>query len=253
MNEQQDDLLRYVLRLADTPLILAQRLGAWCGHAPELEIDLALANIGLDLLGQARNFYHYAASLAGDGWDEDRFAFQRDEAAFSNLLLAEQPNGGFNDSLVRQLLLDAWHHCLYQQLSLSSDPQLAAIAVKSLKEVRYHLRFSSGWTVRLGDGTPLSRQKMQQSLNALWRFTAEPFVADAPEQRLVQAGIAADPAALQARWRALIAPVLQDATLTCPQEDGWRHGGKQGQHSEHFGYLLAEMQFLPRSQPGCRW
>lgn len=253
MNLPQDDLLHYVLRLADTPLILAQRLGAWCGHAPELEIDLALANIALDLLGQARNFYQYAAGLAGPGWDEDRFAFQRDESAFSNLLLAEQPNGGFNDTLVRQFLLDAWHHCLYRQLSLSRDASLAAIAAKALKEVTYHLRFSSGWMIRLGDGTLQSHDRMQQALNGLWRFTAEPFLSDATEQRLLQQGIAPDAAALQAAWHTLTAPVLQAATLPPPTEAAWRHGGKQGQHSEHFGYLLAEMQFLPRSQPGCRW
>ncbi|MDN6110608.1 MAG: phenylacetate-CoA oxygenase subunit PaaC, partial [Enterobacterales bacterium] len=179
MTTLNQDLIQYVLRQADTPLILAQRLCAWCGHAPELEIDLALSNIGLDLLGQARNFYSYAAELSGElsgeNVDEDSLAFGRDDLAFCNLLLAEQPNGGFNDTLVRQFFLDTYHFLLHQGLSQSSDPQLAAIGAKSLKEAEYHLRFSRGWMIRLGDGTELSQKKMQQAINDLWRFTGELF------------------------------------------------------------------------------
>lgn len=159
MTTLNQDLIQYVLRQADTQLILAQRLCAWCGHAPELEIDLALSNIGLDLLGQARNFYSYAAELSGENVDEDSLAFGRDDLAFCNLLLAEQPNGGFNDTLVRQFFLDTYHFLLHQGLSQSSDPQLAAIGAKSLKEAEYHLRFSRGWMIRLGDGTELSQKK----------------------------------------------------------------------------------------------
>ncbi|WP_337261645.1 MULTISPECIES: 1,2-phenylacetyl-CoA epoxidase subunit PaaC [unclassified Serratia (in: enterobacteria)] len=248
-----DAKITYALRQGDTPLILAQRLCAWCGHAPELEIDLALANIGLDLLGQARNFLGYAAQLAGPSYSEDRLAFGRDEREFRNLLLAEQPNGGFNDTLVRQFLLDAYHVLLHRELSHSKDSQLAAIAAKSLKEAEYHLRFSRGWMIRLGDGNEVSHQKIQQSLNDLWRFTAELFHADAIELELAEQGIAVDPRQLQAPWQEMVNGTLQQATLALPAEPAFRHGGKQGQHSEHLGLMLAEMQFLQRAYPNCNW
>ncbi|ANC39251.1 phenylacetic acid degradation protein [Hafnia alvei] len=257
MTTLNQDLIQYVLRQADTPLILAQRLCAWCGHAPELEIDLALSNIGLDLLGQARNFYSYAAELSGElsgeNTDEDSLAFGRDDLAFCNLLLAEQPNGGFNDTLVRQFFLDTYHFLLHQGLSQSSDPQLAAIGAKSLKEAEYHLRFSRGWMIRLGDGTELSQKKMQQAINDLWRFTGELFHSDDVERRLAEQGIAVNPASLQAPWLQIVQQVLQEATLQLPEEEAYRHGGKQGKHTEHLGFMLAEMQFLQRAYPGCRW
>ncbi|WP_447872148.1 1,2-phenylacetyl-CoA epoxidase subunit PaaC [Serratia fonticola] len=245
--------ISYALRLGDTPLILAQRLCAWCGHAPELEIDLALANIGLDLLGQARNFLAYAAELSGPQYSEDSLAFGRDEREFHNLLLAEQPNGGFNDTLVRQFLLDTYHLLLHRELSRSKDGQLAAIAAKSLKEADYHLRFSHGWMIRLGDGSEISHQKIQQSLNDLWRFTAELFHADEIELQLAELGIAVDPRQLQAPWQAMVSDTLQQATLALPTEQAFRHGGKQGRHTEHLGPMLAEMQFLPRAYPNCSW
>lgn len=245
--------ISYALRLGDTPLILAQRLCAWCGHAPELEIDLALANIGLDLLGQARNFLAYAAELSGPQYSEDSLAFGRDEREFHNLLLAEQPNGGFNDTLVRQFLLDTYHVLLHRELSRSKDGQLAAIAAKSLKEADYHLRFSHGWMIRLGDGSEISHQKIQQSLNDLWRFTAELFHADEIELQLAELGIAVDPRQLQAPWQAMVSDTLQQATLALPTEQAFRHGGKQGRHTEHLGPMLAEMQFLPRAYPNCSW
>lgn len=248
-----DATLSYTLRLGDTPLILAQRLCAWCGHAPELEIDLALANIGLDLLGQARNFLSYGAELAGPQHSEDSLAFGRDEGEFHNLLLAEQPNGGFNDTLVRQFLLDTYHVLLHRELSQSRDSQLAAIAAKSLKEVDYHLRFSRGWMIRLGDGSETSHQKIQQSLNDLWRFTAELFHADEIELQLAEQGIAVDPRQLQAPWQAMVNEALHQATLELPAEQAFRHGGKQGRHSEHLGPMLAEMQFLQRAYPNCNW
>lgn len=253
MTTLNQDLIQYVLRQADTPLILAQRLCAWCGHAPELEIDLALSNIGLDLLGQARNFYSYAAELSGENVDEDSLAFGRDDLAFCNLLLAEQPNGGFNDTLVRQFFLDTYHFLLHQGLSQSSDPQLAAIGAKSLKEAEYHLRFSRGWMIRLGDGTELSQKKMQQAINDLWRFTGELFHSDDVERRLAEQGIAVNPESLQAPWLQIVQQVLQETTLQLPEEEAYRHGGKQGKHTEHLGFMLAEMQFLQRAYPGCRW
>nr|WP_086956537.1 1,2-phenylacetyl-CoA epoxidase subunit PaaC [Xenorhabdus innexi] len=255
------NLFDYVLRLGDSPLILSQRLCEWCGHAPELEIDLALANIGLDLLGQARHFLSYAATLNGmeveEGSekeiDEDSLAFGRDEREFRNLLLVEQPNGGFNDTLVRQFFIDAYHVLLHQALGQSRDSQLAAISNKSLKEVEYHLRFSRGWMIRLGDGTEQSHDKIQQSVNQLWRFTGELFHCDEVEQQLAEAGIAVDPRTLYEPWQETIKETFAQATLEIPQETPYRQGGKQGLHTEHLGYILAEMQFLQRAYPDCNW
>ncbi|WP_336995983.1 1,2-phenylacetyl-CoA epoxidase subunit PaaC [Leclercia sp. UBA7405] len=245
-------LTAYVLRLGDNGLVLSQRLGAWCGHAPELEIDLALANIGLDLLGQARNFLTYAAELEGDG-DEDSLAFGRDERQFSNLLLVEQPNGNFADTIARQYFIDAWHVALYSRLVQSRDAQLAAIAAKSLKEVRYHLRFSRGWLERLGNGTALSAERMQQAINELWRFTGELFEADDIDLALSEEGIAVDPRTLRDAWEAEIMTGLKDAALTVPEEAAYRSGGRQGLHTEHLGPMLAEMQYLQRVYPGQQW
>lgn len=246
-------LTTYTLRLGDTCLVLAQRLTGWCGHAPELEIDLALANIGLDLLGQARNFLSYAAELQGAQVDEDQLAFCRDERQYHNLLLAEQPNGDFADTLMRQYLLDAWHVELFSRLMASRDSKLAAIAAKSIKEVRYHLRFSRGWLVRLGNGTEFSQQKMQQSLNKLWRFSGEMFHADELEISLAEQGIAVDPRELRAAWEAQVFNGLLEASLVKPQEAQYRTGGKQGGHTEHLGPLLAEMQYLQRAYPNQQW
>ncbi|MBA7853845.1 phenylacetate-CoA oxygenase subunit PaaC [Enterobacter sp. RHBSTW-00901] len=245
-------LSAYVLRLGDNGLVLSQRLGAWCGHAPELEIDLALANIGLDLLGQARNFLTYAAELEGQG-DEDTLAFGRDERQFRNVLLVEQPNGNFADTLVRQYLMDEWNVALYERLIHSSDRQIAAIAAKAIKEARYHLRFSRGWLVRLGDGTEVSAQKMQQAVNNLWRFTAELFDADDVELELVASGIAIDPRTLRQAWESEVFAGLQEATLNVPDEVAYRTGGKRGLHTEHLGPMLAEMQYLQRMYPGQQW
>ena len=245
-------LSAYVLRLGDNGLVLSQRLGAWCGHAPELEIDLALANIGLDLLGQARNFLTYAAELEGQG-DEDTLAFGRDERQFRNVLLVEQPNGNFADTLVRQYLMDAWNVALYERLIHSSDRQIAAIAAKAIKEARYHVRFSRGWLVSLGDGTEVSAQKMQQAVNNLWRFTAELFDADDVELELVASGIAIDPRTLRQAWESEVFAGLQEATLNVPDEVAYRTGGKRGLHTEHLGPMLAEMQYLQRMYPGQQW
>ncbi len=245
-------LTHYVLRLGDNGLVLSQRLGAWCGHAPELEIDLALANIGLDLLGQARNFLTYAAELEGAG-DEDTLAFQRDERQFRNLLLVEQPNGNFADTIARQYFIDAWHVALFTRLTQSRDAQLAAIAAKSIKEARYHLRFSRGWLERLGNGTAVSAQKMQQAVNDLWRFTAELFEADEIDLALVAEGIAVDPRSLRDEWEAEVFAGLNYATLSVPTESAYRSGGRKGLHTEHLGPMLAEMQYLQRVYPGQQW
>ncbi|MCE9991070.1 phenylacetate-CoA oxygenase subunit PaaC [Enterobacter asburiae] len=242
----------YALRLGDNGLVLSQRLGAWCGHAPELEIDLALANIGLDLLGQARNFLTYAAEREGEG-DEDTLAFGRDERQFRNLLLVEQPNGSFADTIARQYFMDAWHVELYSRLAQSRDRQLAAIAAKAIKEARYHLRFSRGWLERLGNGTEVSAQKMQQAVNDLWRFTAELFEADEVELALIDEGIAVDPRELRPAWEAEVLSGLQQAGLSVPEEVAYRTGGKKGLHTEHLGPMLAEMQYLQRVYPGQQW
>lgn len=242
----------YALRLGDNGLVLSQRLGAWCGHAPELEIDLALANIGLDLLGQARNFLTYAAEREGEG-DEDTLAFGRDERQFRNLLLVEQPNGSFADTIARQYFMDAWHVELYSRLTQSRDRQLAAIAAKAIKEARYHLRFSRGWLERLGNGTEVSAQKMQQAVNDLWRFTAELFEADEVELALIDEGIAVDPRELRPAWEAEVLSGLQQAGLSVPEEVAYRTGGKKGLHTEHLGPMLAEMQYLQRVHPGQQW
>lgn len=242
----------YALRLGDNGLVLSQRLGAWCGHAPELEIDLALANIGLDLLGQARNFLACAAEREGQG-DEDTLAFGRDERQFHNLLLAEQPNGNFADTIARQYLMDAWNVALYERLIHSSDSQLAAIAAKAIKEARYHLRFSRGWLVRLGDGSETSSQKMQQAIDNLWRFTAELFEADDVELELIESGVAVDPRTLRQPWENEVFAGLREATLRVPDETAYRTGGKRGLHTEYLGPMLAEMQYLQRAYPGQQW
>jgi ring-1,2-phenylacetyl-CoA epoxidase subunit PaaC len=244
---------RYVLRLADTALVLGQRLGEWLGHAPALEEDLALANLSLDLIGQARLLLTYAGELEGRGRDEDALAFLRDAPEFVNLTLAEQPNGDFGHSIVRQWLIDGWQLEIYAGLEHSTDNRLAAIAAKALRETRYHYRFSSGWLVRLGDGTPESHERVQSALDALWRFTAELFTPDEVDERMSRAGIAPSLTELAPRWSARIDETLRAATLTRPATQPYPWHGKRGVHSEHLGHLLGEMQHLQRTYPGARW
>lgn len=246
-------LFQYALRLGDTSLVLGQRLGEWVGHAPALEEDLGLANLSLDLIGQARLFLTYAAELEGRGRDEDALAFLRDAPGFANLTLAEQPNGDFGRTIVRQCLLDAWQLELYEALQTSGDARLASIAVKALKETRYHFHYSSGWLVRLGDGTAESHQRMQQALEDLWRFTDELFAADAVDETLASAGIAPVLAELLPRWAARIDDVLRAATLQRPAPTPYPWHGKRGVHTEHLGHMLSEMQHLQRTYPGARW
>jgi ring-1,2-phenylacetyl-CoA epoxidase subunit PaaC len=243
----------YVLRLADTSLVLGQRLAEWIGYAPALEEDLALANLSLDLIGQARLLLTYAGELEGRGRDEDALAFLRDAPEFVNLALAEQPNGDFGHTIVRQWLLDAWQLELYAGLEHSADTRLAAIAAKALRETRYHYRFSSGWLVRLGDGTAESHARTQRALDELWRFTTELFAADEVDERMSQAGIAPSLTELEPRWSARIDEALHAATLTRPASQPYPWHGKRGVHSEHLGHLLGEMQHLQRTYPAARW
>lgn len=245
--------LRYVLRLADTSLVLGQRLGEWVGHAPQLEEDLGLANLALDLIGQARLLLTYAAELEGRGRDEDALAFLRDAPQFANLTLAEQPNGDFGHTIVRQWLIDCWQLVLLQGLGASSDQRLAAIAAKALKETRYHHRFSSGWLTRLGDGTQESHERVQHSVQELWRFTGELFSADDIDVAVAGAGIAPHLSELEPLWSAQVDADLRAATLARPAAQPYPWHGKRGVHTEHLSHLLAEMQHLQRTYPGARW
>jgi ring-1,2-phenylacetyl-CoA epoxidase subunit PaaC len=245
--------VRYLLRLADTSLVLGQRLGEWIGHAPALEEDLGLANLALDLVGQARLLLSYAGEVEGKGRDEDALAFFRDAPQFMNLALAEQPNGDFAQTIVRQTLLDAWQLELYEGLSRSADSRLAAIAAKAVKESRYHYRFSSGWLVRLGDGTQESHRRAQDALNHLWRFTDELFTPDEVDEQMAVAGIAPYLGEAQPRWSAHIDEVLREATLKRPPSAPYPWYGKKGVHTEHLGHMLTEMQHLQRTYPGAQW
>jgi len=246
-------LFQYLLRLGDTSLVLGQRLGEWIGHAPALEEDLGLANLSLDLIGQARLLLTYAGEVEGRGRDEDALAYFRNEDEYRNLTLAEQPNGDFAQTIVRQCLLDAWQHEVYTALSGSSDARLAAIAAKSLKETKYHLRYSAGWLVRLGDGTAESQRRAQRALDELWRFTAEMFVADAVDAEIAAAGVGPPLEAIATGWAERVGAVLGEAKLVRPTDVPYSWHGKRGQHSEHLGYLLAEMQSLQRAHPGAQW
>lgn len=251
MSEQK---FEYLLRLADNALVLSQRLTEWCGKGPALEEDMALANVALDLIGQARFWFSYAGEIEGKGRDEDKLAFLRDAHEFRNLLLVEQPNGNYADTLARQFYFDSWHFLLLQQLLKSTDERIASIAEKSLKEVSYHVRRSADLVVRLGDGTEKSRAMMQAALEDLWMYTDEMFQADALDQAMAVQGVAPDLASLREPWLNYICEVFEEATLTVPPMNAWmQKGGKQGVHSEKLGYLLAEMQFLQRAYPGANW
>jgi len=246
-------LVTYCLRHADDALVLGHRLSEWCGQAPMLEEELALANMGLDLIGQARPLYTLAGELEGHGRDEDALAYRRDVAGFRNVLLVEQPNGDFALTIVRQLLFAAFMHPLWQRLTSSREPIIAAIAAKAEKEIAYHLRHCGEWLIRLGDGTDESHGRAQEALDELWPFTGELFETDEAERALIPAGIAVDPASVRAAWDATVDGILAEATLTRPA-DGWMQtGGRSGRHSEHLGHLLAELQFMQRAYPDARW
>jgi ring-1,2-phenylacetyl-CoA epoxidase subunit PaaC len=243
----------YALRLGDDALILAQRLGEWCGHAPALEVDLSLANVALDLIGQATHFLGLAGEIEGTGRDADALAFRRDALDFTNCLLVEQPNRDFAHTIARQFLFSTYSDLALPALARSTEPHLAAIAAKAAKEVAYHARLASDWVVRLGDGTDESRARMIAGLDWMWRFVDELFEMDEIELELAACGIAPDKPALRALFDARIAAVLSDAALNAPSPRRAVMGGRRGHHSEHLGHLLSEMQFLQRAYPGATW
>ena len=251
--EVEPSLLSYVVRFGDDNLVMAQRLAEWISNAPELEEDIALANTAIDHLGQARALYGYAAELEGRGRSEDDFAMARTEREFSNLLIVEQPNGDFAHTMARQCYFDAYQVGLWEALTPSADTVLGGIAAKALKEAKYHLRHSSGWVVRLGDGTDESHRRMQAGIDALYRFTGEMFRGDAVDDAMVESGIGIDPATLRDPWRARVDAVLADAGLRRPEDEYQREGGRAGFHTEHLGHLLSELQWMQRAYPGLEW
>lgn len=241
------------LQLADNTLILAQRLGEWCGHGPVLEQDIALTNMALDLLGQAQLYFGYAAELEGQGKTEDDLAYLRDAHEFRNVLLVEQPNQDWAYTIARQFFFDVFHFHYCSGLCSSKDERLAAIAEKALKEVTYHLRFSSDWMLRLGDGTEESHKRIQDAVNNLWMYTGELYMPTALDTDAAQAGIAPDLNEIAAQWHEKVSEVLTEATLKTPAAGWMQQGGKTGVHTEHLGYILAEMQYLQRAYPGNKW
>jgi ring-1,2-phenylacetyl-CoA epoxidase subunit PaaC len=254
--------LRYVLRLGDTCLIHAQRLGEWCGHGPVLEEDIALTNLALDLLGQARALLSHAAALDGQGHDEDRLAFLRDERDYFNLTLVEQPmrrssahspGGDFADAIVRNLFVATWMHLQWQRLMESSDAELAAIAGKAVKEARYHQAHAAQWAVRLGDGTEESSGRMHAALERAAPYVSELFADDECDQHAAARGLGPRRSELRSAWESEISAVLGEATLALPESGKYVSTGSRGVHSEHMGFILAEMQFLQRAYPGGRW
>jgi ring-1,2-phenylacetyl-CoA epoxidase subunit PaaC len=247
------DLVEYLLRHGDDRLVLGHRLSEWCGHAPILEEDIALANIALDLVGQANLLLGLAGQVEGAGRDADALAYFREAVAFRNLQLVELPKGDFGFTIVRQFLFDAYDVPFLEALQRSSHEELAGIAAKAYKEARYHLRHSAEWVIKLGDGTEESHQRMQAALDQLWRFTGELFEADDVDRALAAAGIAPDLAALAPRWRERVEAVLREATLRIPPSTPAMLGGRRGWHTEHLGLMLAEMQIVARSFPGAKW
>jgi ring-1,2-phenylacetyl-CoA epoxidase subunit PaaC len=246
-------LVLYTLRRADDALILGHRLSEWCGHAPMLEEDMALANMGLDLLGQARELYAYAARAEGKDNDEDKFAYLRDVRQYRNLLLVEQPNGDFARTMVRQFFYAVFADLYWRAMMRSADATLAAVAAKSEKESAYHVRHSSEWMVRLGDGTEESHRRTQTAIDDLWAYTGEMFAVDESDRALIDRGVAVDPVALRPQWLKTVSSVVAEATLALPNSDWMQQGGRSGRHSEHLGHLLSELQSMQRTFPGATW
>lgn len=249
----RDQHVEVLLRLADTLVVLGHQMSQWCGKAPILEEEMALANMGLDFIGQAKSLYAHAGAVEGKGRDEDQLAYLRDAPQYRNYLIAEQPNGDFARTMARQLLVSAFLEPLWGALTSSADETLAAIAAKAQKEASYHVRHTSQWVIRLGDGTDESRRRMQAGLDDLWMFTGELFEIDEIDRAALEARIGADVFRLRPVWDRAIDEVLGEATLTRPK-DGWmQSGGRRGQHTEHLGHLLSVMQSLPRAHPGAKW
>ncbi len=250
----QAQLLEFLCRMGDNTLVLGHRVSEWCGHAPVLEEDIALANIALDLIGQTQMWLGLAAEVEGKGRNADDLAMLRDVWDFRNVLLVEQPNGDFGQTILRQFLFDSWHLAMLTGLTTSTNTEIAAIAAKSVKEVQYHVERSAETVIALGDGTAESHDRMQAALDLLWPYVGEMFVPDAVDDAMAAAGVAPDLGALRARFDAEVSTVLRAATLT-PPEGGFAHkGGKTGfQHSEHLGHMLTQMQWLQRAYPGAEW
>lgn len=247
------DLFEYLLRLGDDRLVLGHRLSEWCGHGPILEEDIATANIALDLVGQGTLFLKLAAQAEGAGRNEDALAFFREPVEYRNLQMVELPKGDFGFTMVREFLFDAFSVLLLDALQKSTNSDLAGIAAKALKEARYHVRHSSQWVIRLGDGTEESHARVQAALNELWRFTGEMFMSDAVDDRMHAAGVAPDLRGLEASWRTVVDDVLRMATLTIPENTFMMRGGRTGKHTEYLGHMLSEMQIVARSHPGAEW
>lgn len=247
------NLIQYIFGVADNCLILGQRLGELCGHGPSLETDIAMTNISLDLLGQTRSYYQYVAKLQGNDSTEDTVAFLRLEREYKNVLLVEQPNTDFAYSIARQFLFDVFHLALLTELQNSKDDMLKAIANKSIKEVSYHVRFSSDWMKRLGDGTEESHQKIQTAINDLWIFTDELFHQTDADKEMVKQGVGVDVTLLKEDYYKKINSILEEATLEIPQVEYFQKGGKLGIHSEHMGYLLSDLQYMQRTYPNMTW
>lgn len=251
--KNNDALIAYLLRLADNAIVLGQRLGEWVGHGPELEEEMAMANFALDYVGQARLLLTYAAELEGKGRSEDDLAFLRDGMDFHNVLLTEQPNGDFGQTIARQFLFESFYNIQLRELGSSADKRISEIATKTHKEIQYHLKHTRQWLVRLGDGTEESQRRIQTAIDDLWRFTGELLSGDDIDAWAAANEIGPDPASLAAEWHDYVGDALKEATLSKP-ESGWMaSGGKQGRHSEHLGYILADLQFLQRAYPGAAW
>ncbi|MES2764377.1 MAG: 1,2-phenylacetyl-CoA epoxidase subunit PaaC [Bacteroidota bacterium] len=251
--ETRAQLFQYVLQLADTSLMLSHRLAEWCGHGPILEQDIAMSNISLDLLGETRSYFQYAAELEGKGRTEDDLAYLRVATEYKNPLLVEQPNGNFADTILRQFIFDSYHFHFLKELQKSSDKHLAAIAEKSFKEASYHIKWSSEWVIRLGDGTDESHAKMEAAIKNLWQYSGELFMPTETENLLKEAGIAPDLSVLKTQFDEYAANVLKEATLELPEKVFMHKGGKLGIHSEHLGFLLSDLQYMQRTYPGLQW
>ncbi len=249
----QEAKFEYLLRLGDSSLIIGHRLSEWCGHGPILEEDIALINIALDFVGNATSILAYAGQTEGNGRDEDALAYLRSEREFRNLLITEQPNGDYANTIARQFLFDTYMFFLYEELKNSKDETLAAIAVKSHKEITYHLRHTTEWMYRLGDGTAESHERLQNGLNDLWMFTPEMFDMDEVDALLIKEGIVPDLNKVKASWEKRVKEVIAEATLKLPENTFKQKGSREGKHSEHLGFLLAEMQYVHRSFPDSKW
>lgn len=247
------NLIDYTLHLADNALIIGHRNSEWCGHGPVLEQDIAISNIALDLIGQARNFYQYAATVSGNGATEDTLAYLRDAIDFKNILLVELPNGDWAQTILKQFFFSTYQYFLYQQLQNSKDTPLAAIAEKALKEVTYHVRWSSEWVIRLGDGTLESKNRMLRAIDEIWSYTGEMFLAASYELQGIREEYAVDLSEIKKNWVQKITSVCIEATLPLPADTWMQSGGKEGRHTEYLGFILADMQFLQRAYPGADW